>query len=220
MSETVTATTSSTTSQTATRASAAASEDALGYTDFLTLLVSQVRNQDPLDPLDSTQYISQLAEFSALEQQLATNQTLETINSTLQGEDVQSAVNWIGREVSVQGAASPYDGGSIDFTVEPTEGADTAEVQVRNSAGGVVARFEIDPTDTAFTWDGVSDTGAEVASGNYSASVRYKADGVTLGSSNAVGYAGVTEVRVTDGGVKLVLTDGQEVDVSEVEAVR
>lgn len=220
MSETITATTSASSSQTSTRASSAASEDALGYTDFLTLLVSQVRNQDPLDPLDSTQYVSQLAEFSALEQQLATNETLETINSTLQGDDVQSAVNWIGREVSVEGAASPYEGGPIDFTVEPPEGAEVAEVQVRNSAGGVVARFEIDPTDTSFAWNGLADTGGEAAIGNYGASVRYKADGVTIGSRSAVGYVGVTEVRISDGGVKLVLTDGQEVDVSAVEGVR
>ncbi|MEL6365293.1 MAG: flagellar hook capping FlgD N-terminal domain-containing protein [Pseudomonadota bacterium] len=224
MSETILAsppaTSTNTASGTAPAASSSDEPEELGYNEFLTLLVAQVRNQDPLEPLDSTQYISQLAEFSALEQQLQTNDTLETINGTLAGGGLEDAVAWIGKDVAVEGAASAFSGAPLDYRVSPEAGADAAEVRIRNEAGGVVARFEIEPGAAEFAWNGLTDDGASAPVGGYTAAVYYSVGEASLGAVDAAGFASVEEVRADAAGVRIHLSNGRDVGIEDIEAVR
>ena len=91
---------------------------------FLTLLTTQMKNQDPLKPMDSTEFVSQLASFSTVEQQVKTNDRLQGILDAVSGGSPAGLAEWIGRDVRVA-AKADYEGAPVEVAVTPHEGADT-----------------------------------------------------------------------------------------------
>ena len=110
------------------------------FATFLTLLTTQMRNQDPLKPMDSTEFVAQLASFSAVEQQIRANDRLDGILEVLSGGSPAGLAEWIGRDVRVAAKA--------DFTGEPIEvGVAPAAGRRSRGAGG-------DATTSARKWPG------------------------------------------------------------------
>lgn len=159
------ATTAQTTSQQSGVASSPASEPQIGeeFMSFIKLLTAQVRNQDPLSPMDSTQFVEQLATFSALEQQVRGNESLESIATMIGDLHSMLASEWLGKTVSVESSWVPYSGEPVEFGFDAPDGADAAILNVRNSNGETIWKEELDMTATAYNWDGSTTSGIPAA---------------------------------------------------------
>ncbi|MCI4662272.1 MAG: hypothetical protein MRY63_10700 [Neomegalonema sp.] len=212
---------SSTTAQTLSAKTAQSAESAItDFDDFLTLLTAQLENQDPLNPMDSTQFVEQLATFASVEQAIGSNTRLDAILA--QGEEaaLHELAGWIGREVNASGVGFAFDGESLAIDVPADADASTASVTIADMDGKTVATLAADAKGGTVTWTGETINGTNAAAGNYQVSYTYgyaDADPVTV---EATGYAEVTEARAGEDGVELVLSTGATVAASNVTAVR
>jgi len=192
---------------------------AADFQTFLTLLTSQMRNQDPLKPMESTEFVAQLATFSGVEQQVRSNDRLDAILEVLGGGGAAGLAQWIGREVRAPGKAA-FDGAPVEVGTTPVEGATKAFLLVRNDFDQVVARLPVDPAAESVEWTGTDDMGTPLAHGRYSFAVE-SFDGETpLGTQAGTVFAAVKEVRIADGQQMLVLEEGTRVGLDQVSAVR
>lgn len=152
---------------TATSTNSADTQDAIvgfgdDFDDFLTLLTTQVQNQDPLSPLDSTQFVEQLATFSSLEQEVRSNDSLDNIATILSDLQTLIASEWIGQTVSIEASFLPFEGDPIAFTVDTPDDAARAELTVRDRTGSVVYSGGLDTSGTEHVWAGETLTGAAI----------------------------------------------------------
>ncbi len=189
------------------------------FDTFLKLLTTQLQNQDPLKPMESTEFVAQLASFSSVEQQVRTNERLEQIFEALGGGSSAGLASWIGREVRSPGKAE-YNGAAVPIETTPLEKADRATLLVTNDFGTVVAKRDVDPKASSLSWDGLDALGNALPNGLYSFSVESYAKDDLIGTTPAEVYSEVTEVRIEDGTAHLLLKSGSKVGVSDVSALR
>lgn len=189
------------------------------FDTFLSLLTAQLRNQDPLEPVDSTDFVAQLAQFSAVEQQVQSNNALNEILDVLGGGDVSSLANWLGAEVQSAGPVF-FDGSPLSLTTTPTPDATQSNLVVRTIAGDVVARQPVDGDDKTITWNGLDLNGAAAPEGLYSFTVENAKGTALLPTQQAAGFTKVEEVRVDGEEPILVLQGGDTVALEDVLAVR
>lgn len=190
------------------------------FQTFLSLLTAQMRNQDPLKPMESTEFVSQLANFSAVEQQVKTNDALEAIYTALSSDaNLGNLASWIGREAQVTGAVS-FTGEPITVATTPVAGADAAVLEVMNASGAVVQRIPF-PADAAeVRWDGNLADLTFAPRGDYSFRTSYSADSVPLASHPGRVFVPITEVRIQNGSAVLVDNGGTVIPLSDVTGVR
>ena len=189
------------------------------FETFLKLLTTQMQNQDPQEPIDSTEFISQLASFSAVEQQINTNTKLDELIASMSQDATREMASWIGANVR-SSAAADFSGAPVEvhFTL-PTD-ATSAQLVVRNDAGTEINRLTVAPGDTTTTWDGKGADGITAADGRYRFTIEAKNGVDPLDPVTAETFGLVQEVRVTDAGLALVFSSGETLPLSEVKAVR
>lgn len=205
-------------SQSGENAAASAASD---FQSFLQLLTAQLRNQDPLAPLDSTQFVEQLASFASVEQQIATNEKLDSLATNLAGSQLEAAAPWIGKDVKIETSAARFSGEPLTFGVPKTALGDVQrEYVVTNSAGEAVFRAPISSGENTFTWDGRTTDGNVVAEGDYKVDVNFIADGAVAETKAPLSFARVNEARLTDNDVQLVLNNGAVIAPGEILAIR
>ena len=191
-------------------------EDPLGRDAFLTMLVAQLQNQDPLNPLDGTAFTAQLAQFSSLEQQFDMNDNLEKINSTLEKGNDPNLVSYIGKEISSVSNTIDVNNGAVSVTGNFTLTESTAvAATIYNEAGEVVKTMnlgQLDKGTNQLTWNGKDNDGNVVDDGQYtyelsalndsgayayaiSPTVEGEVDGVVY--NNGVGYLSVGDTIVS-----------------------
>lgn len=189
------------------------------FDTFLSLLTAQLRNQDPLEPVDSTDFVAQLAQFSAVEQQVQTNTALTDILGHISGGDAASLASWLG--ASVQAAGPVYfDGSPVALTTAPSPEATDAQLVVRNAAGDVIARQPVNGLDNRVEWNGQTAGGGAAPEGLYSFTVESFDNGDPLPPQQAVGFSKVEEVRLGGDAPVLVLQGGDTVGLDDILAVR
>lgn len=154
--------------------SAITGSSSLGKEDFLTLLVAQLQNQDPLNPSDPTEFTAQLAQYSSLEQLMSVNENIESLASTSQNQQQLSALGLIGREVVVEKGDFQLGDSEVTLGYNLDTQADRVELHVQDSRGNSLA--VIKPTDMTagshfVTWDGIDKNGHPVAQGSYTLAV-------------------------------------------------
>ncbi len=197
--------------------------DSGDFSTFLGLLTTQLQYQDPMDPMNTEQFVTQLTQFSQLEQSVRGNDTLDAIRSDLAGRNAQAELALIGRSVltaSDQMVLSK-DGGTVRF--EGVTPGDAVEVRIADSDGTPVATFPVTATEgqTVVEWRGRTDTGARAPDGLYTVEIRkIDGEGKARARVEALSYATVSEVRLASGGADLVLDNGMRVAASAVKAVR
>lgn len=212
-----------TTATTTTTTSAVTQSQSTGITSdfdtFLQMLTVQMENQDPLNPVDSTDFATQLAQFSAVEQAVLTNDLLESLTSQLASSGLADMAAWVGKEAR---AAAPayFDGEPITISPNPAVLADTAEVIVSNDSGVEVQRFEIPISAEPVEWSGMDTGGVPFPTGVYSFEVISTLDGEIVTQDTAEVYSTVTEVRALDGETILILEGGAAIAASQVSALR
>ena len=200
--------------------SATAATAASDFQSFLRLLTAQLRHQDPLSPLESTQFVQQLASFSAVEQQIETNKLLRELTSGATKSGLEGATLWIGKEVETPVSAVRFSGAPLEFRIGQSATGATGEAVVKNASGAVVYREALQPGQSTFEWNGASTDGAGAPYGDYKVAVEYAADGGAVESKPVSVVARVTEARLADGVLNLVLDNGAVIDPSTITAVR
>ncbi|WP_419898074.1 flagellar hook assembly protein FlgD [Roseomonas sp. USHLN139] len=206
-------TASTTSSTTGTKASAAAGTKLAGdMQSFLVLLTTQLQNQDPTNPTDSSQFTTQLAQFSAVEQQIATNAHLETLLSLQQSSSMLNATSLVGREVEISGDTLVLQDGDTQSLKLPAlsgaGGASSALITVANASGTTVrtALVALGSDATRWSWDGTDSNGRSLADGKYTVTVAgADSKGNSTGSLTPTMTGTVTSVTRTDGNPTLTL---------------
>ncbi|MEM7212519.1 MAG: flagellar hook capping FlgD N-terminal domain-containing protein [Pseudomonadota bacterium] len=203
-----------------TDAELATSSAASDFQSFLTLLTAQLRNQDPLSPLDSTEFIAQLASFSSVEQQIATNDRLEQIIEQSVTGDIAAFGSWIGRQVSTTDGFFRATGEDTSFKIDTLSSAQTATAVVKAADGRELRRIPVNPDDgTTVVWDGKSTDGSVIAAQNAAIEVEYYSDGVLTDTRPAYVATTVTGIRGSNDGIAFDLADGRRVDVTSVASL-
>lgn len=163
----------STTNQAGTQTAASQAQNKLGVNidSFLLLLTAQIKNQDPLKPMDSTTFVSQLAQLSQVEQAVTTNDNLQNISGQFTSLSELSGVQLIGREVTLASDKLDLNSGQATMQYELTNDAEQVHIVIKGLNGEVLK----DITDLPKTanirqtvnWDGISAAGLQVADGAY-----------------------------------------------------
>jgi flagellar basal-body rod modification protein FlgD len=214
----VIATTSAT--QTAARTTTTKPAISADFDTFLKMMTAQMKNQDPLKPIDSADYAVQLATFSGVEQQTKTNQLLEGLTSQFGVLGMTQLAAWVGQEA--RAAAPVYLGDNpVTVTYSPAAQADRAVLVVRNTNGEVVSREDVALNGGPYQWLGADATGNPLENGIYSLSLESYNGENELGDASAVeSYAKIIEARGGAGGPTLILEGGIEVAATEITALR
>jgi flagellar basal-body rod modification protein FlgD len=166
-------TTTTNTNATANAAGAAASavdttEIASNFTTFLQLLTTQLKNQDPLSPMDTNQFTQQLVEFAGVEQQMKTNTTLSTLVSLQQSAQTTQALSLVGATVVVKGNTAQLANGQAMWSLNSSQPA-TATITVTAPSGvtAYTATGAVNAGVQTFSWNGIGNDGTAWPAGNY-----------------------------------------------------
>lgn len=186
---------------------------------FLQMLTAQAQYQDPLEPMDNSEYAAQLAQFSMVEQQVMTNDLMEQLMTTLGANNMSSAANWIGMEALVQGPVQ-YDGTPVTISPNPPITADQVDLIVSNAQGKEVQRIQIPTSSDPFSWTGLNASGNPLPNGEYTFEIESSAQGEVLITEPALSYARVTEARIEEGETLLVLESGYMITANNVAGLR
>ncbi len=189
---------------------------------FMTLLVTQMKNQDPLNPMDNAQVTSQMAQLSTVTGINKLNETMGSLISSVQAGQSYQAASMIGRNVLSPGNIITSNGTSGGFFgVDLPVGADKLVVNIKDAGGNVIRTINLGKQDAGvapFSWDGIRDDGATAAAGNYKFEVA-----ATIGTNkvlaSGLSFAQVMSVSNSDSGVKLNLSNLESVSISDVEEI-
>ena len=189
------------------------------FETFLKMLTTQLKNQDPLKPIDSADYAVQLATFSGVEQQVKTNQLLENLGAQFGVMGMSQLAAWVGQEAR---AAGPVwmDGDAVTLAPEPKVAADRAILVVRDAAGTVVSREDMPPSTTSYEWFGAGIDGNPLPPGKYSLSTESYSGDRLLGTAPVQAYSRIMEAKNGPLGTTLILEGGIEVAAKDITALR
>ncbi|NNE89712.1 MAG: flagellar hook assembly protein FlgD [Silicimonas sp.] len=201
--------------------SAQGASDALSsdFETFLLMLTTQMENQDPLNPIESQDFAVQLATFSGVEQQVRTNDLLESLAGGLGASGIAQLASWVGMEARST-APAQFDGVPLTLAPEPAPGADSAVLVARNAFGMEVSRQEIPLGQTTIEWAGTAQNATPLASGQYRFTLESFSQGELIAASSVSSYARVTEARQGMNGVEIVLEGGVVVPSEQITALR
>ena len=188
---------------------------------FMTLLVTQMRNQDPLNPMDNAQVTSQMAQLSTVTGIDKLNNTLETLINNVQMGQSYQASNMIGRSILTPGNTVQTAGEGGYYGMELPIGADKVTVTIKDSAGATIRTISLGKQDAGtvpLTWDGLKDDGTVAATGNYKFEVSATI-GTNTAESTALSFAKVLSISNYPTGVKLNLSNLMTVDTSAVKEI-
>lgn len=190
------------------------------FDTFLTLLTTQLRNQNPLDPLDTNQFTSQMVQFTSVEQQLQTNEFLEALVLSNLSQNYTDAVGFVGKQITASGSTTQLANGSATWNYTIGQASSDVTITVTDSSGNVVhtAQTSVGAGEGQITWDGYDTTGARMPDGTYSITIDARTDSGAYipvstrmqGVVSAVDLSGVEPVLIVNGG---------RVNLSAIESV-
>jgi flagellar basal-body rod modification protein FlgD len=178
---------------------------------FLTLLTSQLKNQDPLSPMDSSEFTNQLVEFAQVEQQISMNDNLTNLIGLTNQSIVSSAVSYIGKTIEGESNQAPLQDGKLKAAYGLEADADDVTVVVRNDAGDIIYSRTIDQADGkskgvhAFEWDGKDANGNQLPDGPYTLSVTAQTNDDTPVGNYVTAFGRVTGVTSINGATVLLI---------------
>jgi flagellar basal-body rod modification protein FlgD len=207
-----------------TTANPSAGSTQMDQNDFLTLMTAQLKNQDPFAPVDNTQMVAQMAQFSSLAGISEMNTTLKAISDRLNGTSTGDAMSWIGRTVLTPGeTAYPRTDGSLGGTIELGADATDVNVSISDANGRLLKTVSLGPQSKGsidFEWDGTTDSADPAGSGPFTIKAAARnADGGSVGATPLV-WSPVTSVTLgSDGSPILTLPGLGQVPVSAVRKI-
>lgn len=189
---------------------------------FLKLLTTQLKNQDPLSPTDTTQMTQQITQMTGVEQQLVTNDLLAALVGMNTGTGLSEGVSMIGKQVTATTDTSPLKDGKASFSWSQPGASTSLTVEVKNAAGKVVRTLKPDDQSSGYhsiTWDGKDDSGAQLDDGGvYTIAVTANGpDGKDIKATNVKGRTeGVVTAVDNSTGQSMVIIDGKSIPIDSV----
>ena len=170
---------------------------ASNFTTFLQLLTTQLKNQNPLDPLDTNQFTQQLVQFAGVEQQMKSNDQLASLVSLEKSAQASTALAYVGSTVVVDGSTTPLANGSATWSLNVTKPS-SATIVIKDATGQTAysGTYGVNPGNQQFTWDGHGNDGRVWPDGNYTLTA-------TALDANQQSVAISTEVQATVDSVDL-----------------
>lgn len=189
------------------------------YTTFLRMLTTQLQNQDPMNPMEGSDFAVQLATFSGVEQQAQTNKLLNALIGQLGGTGLSQYAEWIGKEVRT---TDPVWFSDAPLTLDVTHDAraDSVVLVTLDATGSEILREEIGPGQGQIDWYGKDASGDKLSDGRYSFRVEGYYAGQMISDTASGAYAKVIEAQASATGATLVLNGGVTVDATSVQAIR
>lgn len=179
--------------------------------DFISLMTAQMKNQDPFEPVDNTQMVAQMAQFSSLAGISEMGTTLKAIAEKLGGTSTSDALAYVGKTVLTEGSvAFPRTSGGLAGAVELDAAATAVNLTITNANGAVVKTQNLGarPKGTvSFDWDGTTDNGEPAGDGPFTITANARANDKTITSRTLV-WAPVTSVSLPTGGAPVLTLPG------------
>lgn len=190
------------------------------FDTFLVLLTTQLKNQDPLSPMDSTEFTNQLVQFSSVEQEIQANKNLESLIALISANSSNSALGYLGREVSVESNQTNLKGGAAQWTYETAPTSTASSLVIKNEAGRTILSKagEFGEGPHSFTWDGKDSNGILQPDGVYTISLNaFDKDAKTVASK--VFTSGIVEGVESLNGSPVLVIGGVKASVDKVISV-
>lgn len=199
--------------------------DTLGQSDFLELMITQLKSQDPFAPMENGDFIAQMAQFSSVSGLAELQQSFQSLATSLKSNQALQASSLVGRSVMVSSAVGtlPQEG-AMSGLIDMPFSSGNVTLTVQDAVGQVIRRLELGPQaagDVYFNWDGRSDAGNPANPGRYYINASTNYDGETIALETFVNSS-VESVTLGNGGSSLTLnlTDGNLVSLSDVREIR
>ncbi|MES2906941.1 MAG: flagellar hook capping FlgD N-terminal domain-containing protein [Pseudomonadota bacterium] len=188
---------------------------------FLNLLTTQLKNQNPLEPMDADKFTQQLTQYSGIEQQIKSNSLLTDVIGQLGANSMMSVLGFMNMEVTSGGATTELADGSAKWTLtSPSSSILTGHITIRNDKSEVVATqdYTLNPGEQSFTWNGKDKNGIALPDGNYTISVDAKdaTGGVVSVSTQIKGL--VTGIDFS-GTAPILHVGGKDLRIAEIKSV-
>jgi flagellar basal-body rod modification protein FlgD len=197
----------------------------MGQTEFLTLFTTQLKNQDPTDPVKNEAFVAQLAQFSQLEATTAMKTSMNSLVSSMSNDRMLGAASLMGKQVAVpDGPVQVTDTTVSQGTINVPAGADGIQLQVFNDKG-ILVRTQImgaqPPGDVTLSWDGMTDGGTAAANGSYRyvATVNSKGNMSKPTVNTYATVTGVSSAGTSDGAMLLEVAGGKTVNLADVKRI-
>lgn len=191
------------------------------FDTFLQLLLTQLQNQNPLEPLDSNEFTQQLVQFSSVEQAIKTNEKLENLALLSAANALTGAVGYIGKEVTAAGNSSELANGSAKWTYQIEGGSGTGAFTVRDSSGNAIfsTTSPVPQGTSTFNWDGRKSDGTIAPNGTYTLSIAATdGSGGSLQASTSI--SGTVEGVDMSGIEPTLLVNGLEIKLTEITLIK
>jgi flagellar basal-body rod modification protein FlgD len=194
------------------------------FSDFLTLLTTQLKNQDPTSPMDTAQFTNQLVSFSQVEQQLKSNADLDKLVTAANNNQTQLGLSYMGLDVSVQGnqfSFNPATQSAVTVGYTLPAAATSNKISVLDSNSNVVytTTGSLNKGSNTFTWNGKETNGTTAPAGNYTVQVSaMDATNTPIAATTLVPGQVTGMQTASDGTVQLVINNSQVVPLSSIES--
>ncbi len=199
------------------------SDEELGKTAFLELMIAQIKNQDPLEPAKNEAFIAQLAQFSSVEGIQNLNESMDSLVGSMRAGMTMDAAALVGRNVlAPSNQALLNSSGGISGTINIDEPTTDLKLEIRDSAGTVVKRFELGPqseSELRFDWDDTTEADMPASQGIYRLSAYTEIDGAR--SEYAINLPQqVVSVSIEEGGLIANLVSGDSVPAAQIKEIQ
>ena len=205
---TTASTTAKTTGSSSTTSTAASSAKLTqDYNSFLKLLTTQMQNQDPLSPMESTEFTNQLVQFSQVEQQISQNTKLDKLVSLQNNNQTQASLGFIGLDVEATGNAFTYDGNPVKMSYTLPETPTSTKIQIKNEKGVTVQTIDgVRSTNRQeLTWDGKKSDGTAAPAGDYTMTVMAPKSDSKLMTAKTTVFGRVSGIEAGNGVTTLMM---------------
>jgi flagellar basal-body rod modification protein FlgD len=194
---------------------------ATDFDNFLTMLTTQLQNQDPLSPMDSTEFTNQLVQFSQLEQQINQSGKLDDLIAMQQSAETAAALGYLGNEVEMISSIALLDGGEARFAYSLPSQAASTTVTIFDEDGNIVRTMagETEAGRHDVTWDGTNDQGVQLADGAYSILVSANDENDDPLTDITVLSRGTAEEVVTESGLTYLRVGNVYVPLDRIVSV-
>lgn len=189
------------------------------FETFLNMLTAQAKYQDPLEPMDSSEYAAQLAQFSMVEQQVLTNDNLAIVQAQLATTNMELLTGLIGLEAR-SFAPAYFEGQPITVSPNPAAAADSVYLVVRNEDGDEIDRINLPVSADPYQWNGTDANGNLMPVGHYSFNVESWSEGEMLLDEPAGTYSRILEAQSLGGQTVVVLNGGESIATGAITGLR
>jgi flagellar basal-body rod modification protein FlgD len=193
---------------------------AQNFDTFLLLLTTQLKNQNPLDPLDTNQFTQQLVQFAGVEQQIRTNESLEALVNLNKTSQLSTAMNYVGATVTADGQTSALKSGVATWYVTAPRAA-SATINIADSTGNVVftQQTTLESGTYGYTWDGKMANGQTAPEGQYTIKIDAKdanGQGVTISTQ----FSGMVDAVDLSGSEPLLMIGTALLSLDKIKSVQ